>query len=216
MIKVELVIPTLGRTEKLLRCVRSIMDSNIEWVDLRIKIVQDNRRLKAFGVWNEYFVTMDVDVMAYICDDIEFEQGALERACRSFVNKFPDNDGVMGLNQVNIPRGKEGFSASAMGFIGKKFAERYPNRTCFCTDYSSFHADAELGIYARELHKFFFAETAGIIHYHPAHCPNEKDNTHQLVRVPEVVAMDRKVWNERQRLGLLWGRDKKLVGRNLI
>jgi glycosyltransferase involved in cell wall biosynthesis len=158
---------------------------------------------RAFGIWNKHLKGLDVDAMFYVCDDIEFKPDCLMTAIKEFATRYPDTDGVVGLNQENIAKNKDGFSRNAMGIIGKKFAERYPERKCFCPDYTSFHADAELGNFARSLGKFYFAENAEITHYHPAYYKDQLDETHNIVRTMKDV--DREIWNVRQKRNLLWG-----------
>ena len=235
----DIVIPTLGRPEKLARAVRSI-DKAVQYmtetgandVAVRTVIVHDTARKQVFGVWNDYCATTFADsntyspsAMAYVCDDIEFEIQAIKVAVDTFRQKFPDTDGVLGFNQRNIPKDTEGFSQSAMGMIGSAFMDRYrfaigrdannrsqyaPPRP-FCPDYIAFCADAELGLFARFVNRFIFAKEAALHHYHPAHCPNEMDETHKINRNAAVKANDKPTWRKRQELGLLWGRHSKLV-----
>jgi glycosyltransferase involved in cell wall biosynthesis len=164
-------------------------------------LLEDQNR--AFGIWNKYLKTMDVDAMFYVCDDIEFKPDCLITCLKEFTTRFPDTDGLMGLNQENISSDKDGFSRNAMGIIGRKFAERYPDRQCFCPDYISFHADAELGNFARSLGKFHFAANANIIHYHPVYHKDQLDETHSVVR--QMKDVDREMWNLRKKRNLLWG-----------
>lgn len=210
--RLDIVIPTLNRAEKLGRCISSILDSEgIQHIDLRIIVMHDSRRRQAFGCWNEYFADgMQANAMAYVCDDVTFRPKAIAEACRVMWEAFGgDYGGVVGLNQENIEDGGEGFSRSAMGLIGRGFAARYKWEGCqkpvFCPDYRSFHADAELGLFARKMGCFRYAENAKIHHYHPVHHKEEMDETHRLVRNKEVVARDRATWDQRKANGWLWG-----------
>ena len=101
-----------------------------------------------------------------------------------------------------------------MGLIGRKFAERYSNRQCFCPDYVSFYADSEVGDYAEKINKFYYCEEAKLIHYHPAFYKNEVDEAHRQVRDKEAN-LDKVINAERKKLGLLWGKSFKLI-RNTI
>jgi hypothetical protein len=234
----DVVIPTYYRQEKLEKCLTSIQASVGVRDEIRVFVYCDNgyrlghgfkERIttdqsfkvivegmagqnKAFGIWNAHYFGWSPDGMFYVCDDVELEPDCLATAITIFKDRFPDTDGVVGLNQQNIPAGQEGFSQSAMGLIGMGFSRRYPGGRCFCPDYSSFHADAELGLFARECGRFVFAGDARLTHHHPAH-GGEADETHAVVRVPAVVQKDRDVWNNRQAAGYLWGRNFKLVGR---
>jgi hypothetical protein len=206
---VDIVIPTWKRPEKLARCLASIERQS--YPGIRVHAVEDTDRLFAFGVWNRFLAHWtDGDLFVYLCDDTQLDQGCIAAAVREFENRWPDLDGVVGFHQSNIV-GKGGWCSSAMGMIGRTFAERFPERQAFCPDYSRFHADSELGAYAREVGRFVYCPEASLVHYHPAHCKSEMDETHSVVRTPAEVQMDRETWNERQRRGLLWGRNFERV-----
>jgi len=168
------------------------------------------RQYRAFGIWNFHLKHLESDGMIYLCDDTELFPDTLKNLFEVFINKFPDTDGIVTLNQSNI----EG-SDSAMGLIGRKFAERYLNNQCFCPDYVSFFADAELGNYAKKLGKFHWADNAKLIHYHPAFYKNKIDEAHRIVRDNNQV-IDKKVNQERVKNGILWGESFKLIGRGLF
>jgi len=202
VIPVHVVIPTWQRPAKLARCLDSLERQT--YTDVRIVWIEDHDREFAIGIWNRVAPTITEGAFCYLCDDVEMEPGCLEAACAALVSRWPDTDGVVGLHQVGI-QGKEGTAQSAMGLIGAKFLDRFPGRVPFCPEYRRFHFDSELGLYAREVGRFYFAEEARLIHYHPAHYPGEKDATHEVVREAGPVAEDRRVWNERRAKGLLWG-----------
>lgn len=168
-----------------------------------------NEQLRAFGIWNKHLSKMVADAMFYVCDDIEFAPDCIMAAVKVFTKEFPDTDGVLGLNQSNIAKNKEGFSRSAMGMIGRKFAERFPDKCCFCPDYTSFHADAELGMFARSIGKFVYCDDAKVIHYHPTYYKELEDETHRIVR--EYKDVDKEIWSLRQKKGLLWGQSFERV-----
>jgi hypothetical protein len=202
LIPVHVVIPTWQRPAKLARCLDSLERQTHP--DVRIVWIEDHDREFAIGIWNRVAPTITEGAFCYLCDDVEMEPGCLEAACAALVSRWPDTDGVVGLHQVGI-QGKEGTAQSAMGLIGAKFLDRFPGRVPFCPEYRRFHFDSELGLYARTVGRFHFAEEARLIHYHPAHYPGEKDATHEVVREAGPVAEDRRVWNERRAKGLLWG-----------
>lgn len=194
---------------------------NAEYIKYLVKNDSNNfihcqvldKQYKAFGVWNNHLKNLESDGMFYMCDDIKLFPECLSEIIYNFKTKFPDTDGLAGLNQSNIPKGGEGYSAFAMGLIGEKFAERFENNHCFCPDYKSFHADAEMGLYAVKLKKFISCNHAKIIHYHPAFFKDKVDEAHKAVRVSNVVQKDRDTWNKRQSLKLLWGESKELINK---
>lgn len=168
---------------------------------------------RAFGIWNLHLRSMVADGIFYICDDVELYPGCLMNAINDFKKLYPDTDGMIGINQCNIPLNDEGYSVFAMGLIGKRFAEHYTchHEACFCPDYKSFHADTELGLFAKSQNKFHYCQEAKLFHYHPAHCKEEIDETHNIVRKAEIVNKDRNTWNKRQKKGLLWGKSFELI-----
>jgi hypothetical protein len=174
-----------------------------------------HKQFKAFGVWN-YHTRMKIlnnsncKGIFYVCDDIEFQKNSIDNAINTLESNFKDLDGVVGLNQMNIAEGP-GKSVNAMGLIGRKFIDRYKGGTIFCIDYKSFHADAEVGNYARSVNKFKYGIDAKILHYHPAHIKSEMDETHNIVRAPGIKEYDRETWNMRQERKLLWGKDFEVV-----
>jgi hypothetical protein len=156
---------------------------------------------RAFGVWNRHLREHPESSMMYVCDDIEIQPNCL----RVVLEKLEaTTDRVIGLHQVNFTGRKEsGFSRSAMGVIGRRFADRFPDRQCFCPDYTSFHADSELGKYARKVGRFLFMGDAQIVHHHPNLEPREIDETHHVVR--QASGRDRERWRERTERALIWG-----------
>lgn len=206
---IDIVIPTLNRLAKLERCIKSILNNTFK--NYSLIIVNDVYKQQAFKIWNTELVRFKAQAFMYICDDVELFPYCIEQAVHCLETSFPDLDGVVGLNQLNIPPNKEGFSSSAMGLIGKQFTLRYPYQEVFCPDYISFHADAELGIFARSLNKFKFCKEAELIHYHPAYFPQEMDETHKSVRNSAKINADQHTWNKRQEKGLLWGKSWERV-----
>ena len=191
----DLVIPTYKRKDKLIRCLKSIprLNNLAIWVyfdnqdfetyeeliktDFRFYSVIPNNKQQAFGTWNYHLkVYFCADAMIYLCDDTEFFPDTFENLVKHFETKFPDTDGVVTFKQANIQG-----SDSAMGCIGRKFAEHYPNKQCFNPNYVSFYADTDIGDYAKKLGKFYYAEDCLINHYHPQFS-GEIDETHKIIR----------------------------------
>jgi hypothetical protein len=220
----DIVVPTYKRIKKLEAFLKSLEDqdrSNVKvWIYFDNNDVEGHKHFflhpmidechlletqhRAFGVWNKhYFPNMKADAMLYVCDDIEFMPDCLKNAKELFENKFPDSDGLLGLNQANITQG-EGFSRYAMGILGRKYIEHFPKGQVFCPDYISFHADAEMGRYACSVGKFVFGENCNIFHNHPGHYKDQADDTHWVVR--EKSQDDRETYNERNKRGFLWGK----------
>ena len=224
----EIVIPSKGRLEKLEKTVNSIFYSarnipiklticfsiheelekfniiigNIPNVSLELIY---NYRVPEF--WNTYLNKTDANALCYLNDDVLLLEDTIEVALAEFERVFPNNDGVMGLRQVNIPpkQAVEG----AFGIIGKKYTERFPDGQVWCPDYNRFYADFELWQYARKIGKFYFSTISRIEHLHPCTNPKHKDATHDAVRV--YLPQDKQTFALRQARGLLWGENFNLI-----
>jgi len=226
----DIVIPSFKRKEKLIRCLNSIFKAkkNLKKDQIQIYIYFDNndkitynyftnkynnikcnlmnKQYRAFGIWNKHLQILDSCGMVYLCDDTQLYPETLYILFELFNQIYKNTDGILTFNQYNL----ESASKYAMGLIGKKFINRFPNNQCFCPDYVSFYADAELGRFAESLNKFYFGNGIKIHHFHPAFYPNEKDSTHLLVR-DEQQKIDKEVNKKRRERGLLWGKDFKLI-----
>jgi glycosyltransferase involved in cell wall biosynthesis len=204
--QVDIVIPTLNRKVKLERCLTSIAKQTYK--NIQVHVVEDTQRKQAFGIWNEFIAAhKGIQVFCYLCDDTELMPDCIEQA----MAVLPIENGVVGFNQSI--REKNGFCQSAMGIISGAFIRLFKGNPVFCPDYRSFHADSELGSFARSRNSFYFCKAAMLIHYHPAHYKDEIDETHKLVRNAEVVRKDRETYDTRKRMGYLWGNDFRRLTR---
>jgi len=203
--KIDIVIATYKREQKLKRCLCSILDNSyLKTTFYRIFIESDYNRLFVFGIWNKYIRTSTADIIFWLNDDIKLFPDCIEKAVKCMVDNFPDTDGMVTLNQSNMEQGRKG----GVGLVGRKFADRFPERRCFCPDYKIFHADAELQTFAESINKFKYGEDAKVTHYHPALFKNEMDDTHINSR-KQNSSSDLQIWRERKADGLLWGRDSR-------
>jgi len=226
--KLDLVIPSKNRKDKLETCLNSIFHSNflgqvevylyfsikgestyfrkitkgISWIHIR-----DLESYRVPEFWNTHLKNMTADGLCYLNDDIELFPETLTIIQDNFNNTFPDYDGVMGLNQVNInsPSKVEG----AFGVIGSKYADRFPDRQVFCPDYNRFFGDYEIWRYSKSIDKFLFCSTAQLLHHHPITNKKLEDATHRDVRT--WLDEDRATFNERKRRDLLWGCSWELI-----
>lgn len=225
MMTFDLCIPTFNRKEKLLRCVNSIpKQKNIKiWLyfDNNDKTANDfysndyiekvimPKKYQAFGIWNYHLQKFNKDIFIYLCDDTDLYPNTLNMVEKHFKEKFPDTDGVVTFKQANM-KGTD----SAMGCIGRKFIERYPDNQVFCPNFVSFYADTELGDYAKKLNKFYYGEDCLINHYHPI-TGISMDSTHHIIRGKDKT-IDIQINALRREQNLLWGESLKLIDRNSL
>lgn len=146
--------------------------------------------------------THNPDILVFIGDDAEMLPGCFEAVTKAFAERFPDFDGVVGINQTNIPPIPD---CTEFGFVavGRTFLARFGEHSLYCPDYFHFYADTELGLAAKALGKFYWAADAKAVHHHRGVMNLPKDETYRLARRDK--ASDQAAWKERQRRGLLWG-----------
>ncbi len=216
---IDIVIPTRNRYIKLLRCLQSI-PQNLDGVGLTVVVVCDgddftarkliaqengqvSRVIMAFGhkgsVYCRNLATQAVeDALIYATDDIEFRPRAINAAIAAMARHFPDEDGVVGFNQVNAQQ----FSPAGVGLVGQRFLRRYPNRKLFYPGYFHFSCQ-EIERLGKKLGRLHLEETAHIIHHHPFLNKGEHDSTHREAR--EHRKADKTLSSARRAKKIIWG-----------
>lgn len=215
--RVNVLISTYDREESLKRTVRSVAESDYKDVVVCV-VVDGNRELftKLLGqptnmILNkkrkDYVFSMnrglqefeDADFVIYAADDIEFPVNGISLAMKAMEERFPDGDGLVGLNQncAGID--------SAFGLMGRKFIERFPEMKVFCPDYVHFVSDAELGAFAKSIGKFHFCKEVVLKHERAQH-----DKTFMFGM--SAWGRDLAMQIERNGKGFLWGSNFGLAG----
>ncbi len=227
-LRLDIVIPTIGREIKLINCLNSIRKAKKNYnVQVYIYFSRVNELLKFSSYtkeywincyrvhnykvpefWNNHLNKMKADAMVCCNDDVLFKEDTIDKIYELFPKCFPDYDGIVGISQENLPQG-QGKNYAFM-IIGSKFADRFPNRQVWCLDYYRFYADQELGMYAEKIGKFKYYSEIKITHLHPAFNKELLDETHRRVRV--YWRQDHNTFIKRQTLKLLWGENFKLIG----
>lgn len=230
--KLDIVIPTKNRINKLIQCLGSIHQSlklckeYDVWVyvyyDNEVEYLRDreglgeylwifprllNKPYKASEFWNDHIKKTEADAIMYLNDDVILEIECIKNSIESLIIHYPDLDGVIGIYQENIPNNQA--CPSAFGVIGKKFFNRFPDKKVFCEDYNRFYLDSELFLYSKREQKFFFDSTCRLKHLHPAFDSKQEDSTHFDVRTH--LKKDKEMFILRQTKGYLWGKDFNLV-----
>lgn len=224
----DFCIPTYQRYDKLKKCLEFIpvqdnivihvyFDNNdfetldkINELDLAHHVFVMEKKYQAFGIWNYHLKHLfNSDVMVYLCDDVYLWPDTMKNMERHFNEKFPDTDGVITFKQENLKG-----SDSAMGCIGRKFVERYPDNQVFNPNYVSFYADTDLGNYAKKLSKFHYGEDCLIHHAHPI-TGVKADTTHHIIRGIEKT-IDIQVNKIRKEKGLLYPINLEMIDRETV
>lgn len=212
---INVLIPTYNRLELLLQTIKTIRNSHYK--DLSIFVIIDgNEKLitplqqqpiallinKTRRDWvysiNRALQFAVSDAVIYASDDLKFSPVCIGRTVARLQQVAPDTDALIAIKQNIVG------CSTAFGLLGRKFIERFPGRRVMCPDYIHFGGDSELGRYARHIGKLFITEGAEVIHERLM-----KDETHRLAKT--VERRDFNMITERRKLGLLWGRDPKLI-----
>jgi glycosyltransferase involved in cell wall biosynthesis len=215
---IDLIIPTRNRLQKLMRTLASIPQAGAG-VPLHLIVVCDGDERTAFALLNNGHALHRVvcvekhsgavfcrnlvtakakDAVLYATDDIEFEPFAIDRAVEAMRRRFPDDDGIVGFNQVN----HEKFSPAGVALVGSRFLARYPGKKLFFPGYFHF-ACQEIARAGRLLGRLYLCPDARLVHHHPSLFRAEVDNTH--VEARRFRRADRKLSNAREAAGLTWG-----------
>jgi hypothetical protein len=235
MNKIDIVIPTYHRREKLINCLGSIEQARTRldcysYIYVYYSDTEDYKRdnqclrqyknilprllekpYKASTFWNDHLKESTADVMVYLNDDVILEINCLLRLNTAMDIYYPDTDGLIAITQDNIPEDQA--CKTAFGAIGTKFADRFPNRKVMCEDYERFYFDQELGEYAQKHNKLFHSMNRTIAplltHLHPAFFKDMMDETHSCNRIP--LDKDKTTYNKRRKQKLLWGDNFTLI-----
>jgi len=229
--KLEIVIPSLNRIQKLSNCVDSIISTKNNF-DIALYLYFSNRDeldffkekykdldwiyckmtdyYKCTEFWNKHIKNSKANIIAYLNDDILLHKDTIQKIFTIYPQQFPDFDGVIGINQANIPQDK--IVKTAFGLIGTKYSDLFPDRQVFCPDYYRFFGDYEMYLYSNSIGKFYFSDDIKIKHLHPqfSNDKNGRDETHRLVR--KWRGKDSYLFQKRQNLKWLWGKDYSLLG----
>ena len=224
--KIDIVIPTRKRPKKLKLLLETIKEAIIPdvtvWVffDSYDELNEFEAKHDKFGNWlnlrilqreftppnflNDFLFLSTADVVLNLSDHCTVSRGCLREVRRVFEERFPDYDGVVGLNITDIRNQLD----SAFCAFGTKFVGRFPNRAVWCPDYKVFHCDNELGQFAKSVDKFYFCETAHIT-YHFPNIRVDMDDTWKWSR--RNKSHDSNIATQRNNANLLWGRTYDLL-----
>jgi GT2 family glycosyltransferase len=214
---VTITIPTTGRPERLRNCLRSIDYENARiligavkkgdvWLD---EEESEKKNISIFyGPGHPVVIQNSLAALShfdshilFLTDDIIFMPKAIEKAVNALLYRYPDSDGVVGFNIVNMLEKQK--VPYAYMLVGKKFFNERLDRTLFFEGYQHFYADMELGLLASRLERFYFCQEAGLVHFHP--CTGiAADETHSSGR-SDKWQHDYKLFKDRRcgQVGLL-------------
>ena len=192
---ITVLIPTKGRPESLVRCVRSIPPQYGFVIvatcgeDVPSEVIEMPhvyKRIMYSPTWTiiEAQINAAKAAIGHIipaADDVEFLPGCIESAEKVL------NKNVVGLNVVNMPHSRYGFMLIDREYITQN--------DFFCPDYKHFFADTEFGGNAERDGRFIFCKEARMNHYHPS-ATGKADKTHSEGR-NEKLSHDEQVYCRR-------------------
>ena len=217
---IDIVIPTRNRYPKLRKALLSIPndprfsvkvivdgeevtlnrfgeDLESFWKDRDIAVFHEKKH-RGIVYCRNSIIRMCDDGVLYATDDIIFQPNSIDNALRAFNEHFPDDDGIVGFVQT----GNKKYHPSAVGLVGQKFLQRYPDKQLFCPSY--FHFACQEIYWLASKHGIFYQEvTAGVHHLNPFIYKEELDQTHKDARL--YKDKDTAVRQERKARGLIWG-----------
>lgn len=228
MDSITVIIPTRNRAGKLRRCLEAIplepwikvivgcdgdpgmaiallvSKSPYRPVDL---VVTSRKQIGSIAMRN-LLAPMAEDGLLQLCDDMDLQPGAIEKALDSFNRHFPDDDGVLGIHQEGI----NSYHPTGVYLMGQRFLQRYPSKQILFPGYRHFGAQ-EIHRLAESLGKFHLEREAAVYHHHPGAHKSEADSTHQESQM--CKEQDRELSLERQREGKIWGQPETLKVKDL-
>jgi hypothetical protein len=218
MDNITIIIATRNRAGKLRRCLASIPLE--PWIKVIVgcdgdpgmavallvskspyrpvdRVISSRGHIGSIAMRN-LMAPMAGDGLLQLCDDMDVQPGAIEKALDSFNRHFPDDDGVLGIHQEGI----NSYHPTGVFLMGQRFLQRYPGKRILCPDYRHYGAQ-EIHRLADSLGRFAFEPEAAVYHHHPGAHKDQVDQTHQESQM--CKEQDQVLSLERQRGCKIWG-----------
>jgi hypothetical protein len=188
MTKIDIVIPTRNRKDKLAKCLRSAHDVILASASYSVVVkiffsslyekeefdasygrcafVQTHLyagRFRASTFWNDYLRGMSADALLYLSDDTALDEDIINKSAPK-LEAF-NFDGVGGLRSRTPPTGNR---LKRLMVSSVLFSPIGSGQESFLPRLWAFFCDIELEEFAKCLGRFCFCEEAQLEHYHPA------------------------------------------------
>ena len=195
---VTIVVPTLGREEKLGQLLDSIRE-NAGYENYELIVKYDQFPPNNTGVPKLVKQAVDEskgDLVMYLGNDCIMRKDCLKNAVKAMKDNFPDYSGLIALNDGYW------YGEVATHWLAGKNLIPLVGGELFHTGYFHTGCDSELSQMARKLNKYFWAEDARIYHDHPIQptFKGEVDNVYKLAYNEERRAHDNQLYHERAAL----------------
>jgi len=215
---VNIIIPTYKRFESLRKTMHSIKNSdykktfttivadgfddrNDHFKDSQTNVIHNSERKGWIYSMNRVLKLIDGDLYFYGADDIQFYPDCISKLVKAMREVFPSGDGIVSTRQhmvISPDRIKYKKCGGAFGLMGRKFVDRFPDRTVFCPDYFHGGSDRELRDFAARTGLYHFCQDAIVVHDRMA-----RDETRKLRK--EASPQDNKIRETRRERELFWG-----------
>ena len=162
--KVVIGIPTLGRPEKLNRVINGIKE-NAGYDNYEIVIRPDEMPPNNAGapkVFNRCVQESESDLVMFLGNDVVPQPNFLQEAVWEMIRRFPDLDGMIGLNDGYWKK-----DHVAPHWLASRKLLPYLDGEFFHTGYNHTGCDNELLARVEMIKKYSWAENAKIFHDHP-------------------------------------------------
>ena len=170
--KVSICIPTLGRPEKLQRLLESIK-ANAGYDNYEIIVKADDFPPNNVGAPTMLKRCVDEstgDLILFLGNDCVMEPNCLKEAVWEMARRFPDMDGMVGLNDHYWRK-----EHVAPHFLISKKLLPFLDGEIFHTGYKHTGCDNELRARVEKIGKYSWAEKATIFHDHPMRAGSKTD-----------------------------------------
>jgi glycosyltransferase involved in cell wall biosynthesis len=193
---VAIIIPTLGREEKLQKLLKLIPE-RASYSNYKVIVQRDEFPPNNQGVTKTFKNGLEEsqsDLVMYLGNDCVPEQDFLFSAVWKFQESFPDGIGLVGLNDGHW-KGQIAThwlaSRNLLPLLGGEF---------FHTGYHHVGCDNELTARCKKLGKYVWCEESRVWHPHPKHGDGKDDEVYQLGWQDDFVRQDRALLDERSKL----------------
>ena len=161
--KVSIVIPTMGREEKLQRCLQEI-GKNADYPDYEVIVMRDdiNNRKGVPTLVKEGVEKSTGELVMYLANDVIPQPGFLKEAVKKMHEAFGNEmDGLVGLNDMYW------HGEIATHWLASKKLLPYLGGEFFHTGYHHICCDNELTLMCKKIDRYVWAEEAKVYHDHP-------------------------------------------------
>lgn len=188
--KVSIVIPTLGRPEKLSKLLSSIRE-NADYTNYEVIVKPDNFPPNNVGVPNlvkEAVAESSGELIMYLGNDCVPQKGFLRHAVNDMIRHYPNYNGLIGLNDCYWNG-----EIATHWLAGKKLLDDLDGEF-FNTAYKHYGCDNELTERCRKLGLYFWSCRSQVYHEHPinGYTADEVNNLAESHKQDDIITLEKR------------------------